>query len=177
MAFICPLHVLVLLSIPTSFHIGILFGYLYIWPKRSVGGILWSGSPSVRFFVCLSVRPCLSVRNSVPLTNKVPYLKFVWWYSNQTCTVSSSKGPSRFTHITLPWYGCVQSRLCVEGVGLFIYARTRCMNFIFHHINPGIHPYCVSVCRSGPLPTSLHTEYQRQKIQRVMLPLLVILKG
>ena len=33
---------------------------------------------------------CLSVRNSVPLSNKVQYLKFGWWYSNQTWTVSSS---------------------------------------------------------------------------------------
>ena len=41
-----------------------------------------SSNRIVRPFVCLSV--CLSVRNSVPLTNKVQYLKFGWWYSNQT---------------------------------------------------------------------------------------------
>ena len=52
-----------------------------------------------------SVSPfvCLSVRNSVPLTNKVQYLKFGWWYSNQTWTVSSSMGSSHFTDITCPW--------------------------------------------------------------------------
>ena len=54
---------------------------------------------SVRLFV----RP--SVRNSVPLTNKVQYLKFVWWYSNQTWTVSSCMGSSHFTDITYPWGG------------------------------------------------------------------------
>ena len=51
--------------------------------------------------VCLFV--CLSVRNSVPLTNKVQYLKFGWLYSNQTWTVSSSKGCSHFTDIPCPW--------------------------------------------------------------------------
>ena len=51
--------------------------------------------------VCLSVR--LSVRNSVPLTNKVQFLKFGWWYSNQTWTVSSSMGSSHFTDMTCPW--------------------------------------------------------------------------
>ena len=51
--------------------------------------------------VRLSVR--LSVRNSVPLTFKVQYLKFGWSYSNQTSTVSSSKGCSHFTYITCPW--------------------------------------------------------------------------
>ena len=45
---------------------------------------------------------CLSVHNSVPLTNKVQYLKFGWWYSNQTWTVSSSIGSSQFTDITCP---------------------------------------------------------------------------
>ena len=55
----------------------------------------------VRPSVCLSVR--LSVRNSVPLTFKVQYLKFGWLYSNQTWTVSSSKGSSHFTDITCPW--------------------------------------------------------------------------
>ena len=52
--------------------------------------------------VRLSVR-LLSVRNSVPLTNKVQYLKFWWWYSNRTWTVSSSMGFSHFTDITCPW--------------------------------------------------------------------------
>ena len=52
-------------------------------------------------FVCPSVR--LSVRNSVPLTNKVQYLKFGWWYSNQTWTVSPSMDSSHFTDITCPW--------------------------------------------------------------------------
>ena len=54
-----------------------------------------------------SVRPsvCLSVRNSVPLINKVQHLKFGWSYSNQTWTVSSSKGCSYFTDITCPWGG------------------------------------------------------------------------
>ena len=47
------------------------------------------------------IRP--SVRNSVPLTNKVQYLKFLWWYSDQTWTVSSSMGSSHFTDITCPW--------------------------------------------------------------------------
>ena len=56
---------------------------------------------SVRLSVCSSVRP--SVRNSVPLSFKVQYLKFGWSYSNQTWTVSSSKGCSHFTDITCPW--------------------------------------------------------------------------
>ena len=57
----------------------------------------------VRPSVCPSVR--LSVRNSVPLTNKVQYLKFRWSYSNQTWTVSASKGCSKsnFNEITCPW--------------------------------------------------------------------------
>ena len=57
-------------------------------------------------------RPCgpvkrLSIRNSVPLINKVQYLKFRWSYSNQTWTVTSSKGNSHFTDITCPlgWGG------------------------------------------------------------------------
>ena len=55
--------------------------------------------------VCLSV--CLSVRNSVPLTNKVQYLKFGWSYSNQTWTVSKSKGCSHSHDIICPlgWGG------------------------------------------------------------------------
>ena len=62
------------------------------------------GASSV-WIVCPSVRPsvCPSVRNSVPLINKVQYLKFGWSYSNQTWTVSSSKGCSHFTDITCPW--------------------------------------------------------------------------
>ena len=66
------------------------------------------GASSV-WIVCPSVRPSvrpsvsLSVRNSVPLINKVQYLKFGWPYSNQTWTVSSSKGSSHFTDITCPW--------------------------------------------------------------------------
>ena len=53
----------------------------------------------------LSVR--LSVRNSIPLTNKVQYLKFGWPYSNQTWTVSSSKGCPHFPDIICPggWDG------------------------------------------------------------------------
>ena len=52
-----------------------------------------------------SVHPsvCPFVRNSVPLINKVQYLKFGWSYSNQTYTLSSSKGCSHFTDITCPW--------------------------------------------------------------------------
>ena len=68
------------------------------WKVRR--GHLVIGS-SVRPSVCPSV--CPSVRNSVPLTIKVQYLKFGWWYSNQTWTVSSSKGCSHFTDITRPW--------------------------------------------------------------------------
>ena len=49
---------------------------------------------------CLSVR--LSVRLSV-IPSRLQYLKFGWSYSNQTLTVSSSKGCSRFTDITCPW--------------------------------------------------------------------------
>ena len=55
----------------------------------------------VRPSFCLSVR--LSVSSSVRLTNKVQYSKFWWRYSNQTWTVSSSKGSSHFTDITCPW--------------------------------------------------------------------------
>ena len=50
---------------------------------------------STRLFVC----------NSVQLTNKVQYLKLRWSYSNQTWTVSSSKGCWHFTDITCPWSG------------------------------------------------------------------------
>ena len=64
---------------------------------------VWIVRPSVRPFVRPSVR--LSVRNSVPLLNKVQYLKFGWLYSNQTWTVSTSKGCSHFTDITCPWGG------------------------------------------------------------------------
>ena len=67
--------------------------YAPAWKVR--GGHLVIGS-SVRLFV----RP--SVRNSVPLTNKVQYLKFGWWYSNQTWTVSSSMGSSHFIDTTCP---------------------------------------------------------------------------
>ena len=58
------------------------------------------GASSV-WIVRLSV--CVFVRNSVPLIHKVKYLKFGWSYSNQTWTVSSSKGFSHFTDITCPW--------------------------------------------------------------------------
>ena len=58
------------------------------------------GASSV-WILCLSIR--LSDRNSVSLINKVQYLKFRWSYSNQTWTVSSSKGCSHFTDITCPW--------------------------------------------------------------------------
>ena len=46
---------------------------------------------------------CLSLCNSVLLTNKVQYLRFRWWYSNQTWTVSSSMYCSHFTDISCPW--------------------------------------------------------------------------
>ena len=45
----------------------------------------------------------LSVRNSAPLINEVQYIKFGWSYSNQTRTVSSSKGCSHLTDITCYW--------------------------------------------------------------------------
>ena len=57
----------------------------------------WIIRLSVRPSVCPFVR--LSVRNSVPLPNKVQYLKFGWWYSHQTWTVSSSMG-----FLTLYWH-------------------------------------------------------------------------
>ena len=56
------------------------------WKVRRGHLVIGSSICPVRPFVCPSV--CLSV-NSVPLTNKVQYLKFGWWYSNQTWTVSS----------------------------------------------------------------------------------------
>ena len=55
----------------------------------------------IRVSVRLSV--CPFVLNSLPLTNKEQYLKFGWWYSNQTWTVSSSMGSAHFTAITCPW--------------------------------------------------------------------------
>ena len=72
------------------------------WKVRR--GHLVFGS-SVRPSVCPFV--CLSVRNSVPLTFKVQYIKYGWSYSNQTWTVSSSKGCSHLTDITCPleWGG------------------------------------------------------------------------
>ena len=42
--------------------------------------------PSLHLFVC----------NSIPLTSKVQYLKFEWWYVNQTWT--------RITHTSLTWH-------------------------------------------------------------------------
>ena len=51
--------------------------------------------------VRLSVR--LFVRNSVPCTNKVKYLKFGWWFSDQTGTVGLSMGSSHFTDIPHPY--------------------------------------------------------------------------
>ena len=73
--------------------------------------------------VRLSVRPsvCLSVRNSVPLSNKVQYLKFGWWYSNQTWTVSPSMDCSHFTDIPCPWgWGGVKN----VGLGDFCHILT-----------------------------------------------------
>ena len=67
-------------------------------------------------FLCV----CLSVRNSVPLTNKVQYLKFGWWYSNQTSAVSSSMGSSHFTDITCTWDGASQN----VGLGDFCHILT-----------------------------------------------------
>ena len=53
--------------------------------------------------VCLSVR--LFVSPLFRLACKVQYLKFGWWHSNQTWTVSSSMGSSHFTDITCSWGG------------------------------------------------------------------------
>ena len=72
------------------------------WKVRR-GHLVFGSSvrPSVRPFVCLSVR------NSVPLTFRLQYIKYGWSYSNQTWTVSSSKGCSHLTDITCPlgWGG------------------------------------------------------------------------
>ena len=57
--------------------------------------------PSGHLGIRSSVR--LFVPNSIPLINKWQYLKFGWWISDQTCTVSLSKGYSHFTDITCPW--------------------------------------------------------------------------
>ena len=82
------------------------FPYFYAPDLKGPQGHLVIGSS-----VCLSV--CLSVQNSVPLTNKVQYLKFGWWYSNQTLTVGSSMSYSHFTDITCPWGGAGQNaELC-----------------------------------------------------------------
>ena len=62
--------------------------------------LLWASSN------CLSVRKMsnrLFFSNSVLLTYKVQFLKFGWWYSNQTWTVSSSKGCLHFPDIISPW--------------------------------------------------------------------------
>ena len=71
------------------------------------------------------VRP--SVSNSVPLTHKVQYLKFGWWYSNQSWTVSLFMGlsPSLISHAPgVEW---------VQNVGL----RDFC--HILTLLPPGIH--------------------------------------
>ena len=78
--------------LPRSNDLGILF---FIPPSWKMPGA------SSNRIVCPSIR--LSVSNSVPLTNKVQYLKFWWWYSNHTWTVSSSMGSSHFTDIQCPW--------------------------------------------------------------------------
>ena len=81
-----------------------------------------SSNRIVRPFVCPSV--CPSVRNSVPLLNKVQYLKFGWWYSNQTWTVSSSIGSSHFTDIpSWEWGGQGQN----EGLRDFCHIWTLLM--------------------------------------------------
>ena len=46
---------------------------------------------------------CLSIHNSAPLANKVQFSKFGWSCSNQTWTVSSSKGCSHLTDVSCPW--------------------------------------------------------------------------
>ena len=76
----------------------------YLYTPGLKGPLGASSNRIVRPSVCLSVCPsvCLSVCNSVPITNKVQYLKFGWWYSSQTWTVSSSMGSSHFTDIPCP---------------------------------------------------------------------------
>ena len=68
------------------------------WKVRR--GHLVIGS-SIRLFVHPSVR--LFDRDSVPCTNKVKYLKFGWWFSNQTGPVGSFIGASHFNDIPHPW--------------------------------------------------------------------------
>ena len=59
-------------------------------PSYSVLWIFYAPAWKVRRgHLVIGSSVCLSVRNSVPLTNKVQYLKFGWWYSNQTWTVKA----------------------------------------------------------------------------------------
>ena len=54
--------------------------------------------------VCLFVRPSVYLKFR-PAYNKVQYLRFGWWNSNQTWTVSSSIACSHCTYIPCPWGG------------------------------------------------------------------------
>ena len=100
-----------------------------------------SSNRIVRPSVCLSVR--LSVRNSVPLTNKVQYLKFGWWYSNQTWTVASSTCSSHFTDITCPWgWGWGGVKMLDLGIfAIFIPPATKLGGVYWnHHVRLSVRP-------------------------------------
>ena len=98
------------------------FTWIFMSPAWKVRrGHLVIGS-SIHLSVCLSVR--LFVCNSIPLTIKVQYLKFGWWYSNETWTVGSSMGYSHFTEITCPWgWGRVKM---LDLYGIFCHIMTLC---------------------------------------------------
>ena len=102
------LHVF-LETISQNFTYNLLTNSILIFLYFYAPGLKGPPGASSVWIVCPSVHPSvrLSVRNSVPLINKVQYLKFGWSYSNQTWTVSSSKGCSHFTDITCPggWGG------------------------------------------------------------------------
>ena len=107
-------------------------------PERSAGASsVWIVRPSV-WSVCPSVRlsVCPPVRNSVPLKFKVQYLKFGWSYSNQTWTVSSSKGCS---HITFSLCQHVGGNLCLDYMP-FNYERVVVEVIYWHHMPLGVGP-------------------------------------
>ena len=100
---------IVVLLILILHHVQWYFSYTVTGHKYIRTAIFMPGlkGPPGHLVIGSSVRPsvCLSARNSVLLTNKVQYLKFGWWHSNQTWTVSSSMGSSHLTDITCPWGG------------------------------------------------------------------------
>ena len=84
---------------------GIHSKFLHIDIDFYAPGLKGPSGASSNWIVCLSVHLslCLSVCRSV-IPSRL-HLKFGWWYSNQTWTLSSSMGSLHFTDIPCPWGG------------------------------------------------------------------------